>query len=73
MSASDAERSVILVGKPSQNAVNLQKCVICQKEKRSEKPVSTENGRAKLISASKSLEFGRWPANRVTDLKFMHS
>ena len=28
------------------------------KEKRSEKPVSTENGRAKLISASKSLDDG---------------
>ena len=58
MSTSDAERSVILVGKPSENTVNLQKCVICQKEKRSEKPVSTENGRAKLISASKSLDDG---------------
>ena len=58
MSTSDAERSVILVGKPSQNTVNLQKCVICQKEKRSEKPVSTENGRAKLISASKSSDDG---------------
>ena len=27
-----------------------------KKKKRSEKPVSTENGRAKLISASKSLD-----------------
>ena len=58
MSTSDAERSVILVGKPSQNTVNLQKCVICQKEKHSEKSGSTENGRAKLISASKSLDDG---------------
>ena len=55
---STSERSVILVGKPCQNTVNLQKCVTCQKEKPSEKPVSTENGRAKLISTSKSLDDG---------------
>ena len=48
-----------MAGKPSQNALNLQKCVICQKEKRSEKTVSTENGRAKVITASKSLDDGQ--------------
>ena len=58
MNISDADKSVILVEKPSQNALNLKKCVICQEEKRSEKTVSTENGRAKFISASKSLDDG---------------
>ena len=58
MSISDADKSVILDGKPSHNALNLKKCAICQKEKRSEKTVSTENGRAKLTSASKSLDDG---------------
>ena len=58
MSTSDAHKSVTLVGKPSQNALNLKKCVICQEEKHSEKTVSAENGRAKLIRASKSLDDG---------------
>ena len=33
-----------------------KKCIICQKEKRSEKTVSTENGRAKLKIASQTLQ-----------------
>ena len=45
-----------VVKKEKQRSLCIEKCIICQKEKRSEKTVSTENGRAKLNIASQTLQ-----------------
>ena len=42
------DNSVQLVGSRKRKKVNLEKCIICQQEKRSEKLTSTENGRSKF-------------------------
>ena len=50
------DNSLQLVGSRKQKKVNLEKCIICQQEKRSEKLTSTENGRSKIQAASSILQ-----------------
>ena len=53
---SSQDRSLVLLKEEKQRSLCIEKCIICQKEKRSEKTVSTENGRAKLKIASQTLQ-----------------
>ena len=53
---SSQDRSLVLLKEEKQRSLCIEKCIICQKEKHSEKTVSTENGRAKLKIASQTLQ-----------------
>ena len=44
--------AITLVPLPIEREKDVNKCILCQKEKRSEKTASTENGRKKIIDAS---------------------
>ena len=50
------DNSLQLVGSRKRKKVNLEKCIICQQENRSEKLTSTENGRSKIQAASSILQ-----------------
>ena len=50
------DNSLQLVGSRKGKNVNLEKCIICQQEKRSEKLASTENERSKIQAASSILQ-----------------
>ena len=45
---SSEDRSLVLLKEEKQRSLCIEKGIICQKEKRSKKTVSTENGTAKL-------------------------
>ena len=53
---SSQDRSLLLLKEEKQRSLCIEKCIICQKEKRSEKTVSTENGRGKLKIALQTLQ-----------------
>ena len=50
------DNSLQLVGSRKQKKVNLEKCIICQHEKHSEKLTSTESRRSKIQAASSILQ-----------------
>ena len=50
------DKSLQLVGSRKRKKVNLEKCIIYQQEKRSEKLTNTENGRFKIQAASSMLQ-----------------
>ena len=53
---SSQDRSLVLLKEEKQRSLCIEKCIIFQMEKRSEKTVSTENDRAKLKIASQTLQ-----------------
>ena len=56
ISIMSADRSLQLIGDKKRKKVNLDRCIICQKDKRSENLTSTENGRPNIRAASTILQ-----------------
>ena len=50
------DEALQLVEDKKRKKVNLPRCIICQKDKRSENPTSTENGRSNIRTASDALK-----------------